>query len=82
MTATPRYRVTDLVAFTKALFVHHGLEPYKAAVVAPLLVEADMMAHDSQGLQLAVNYLRALAAATARMAPPRWSSATAIILPA
>ena len=66
MTATPRYRVTDLVAFTEAMFVHHGLEADKAAVVAPLLVEADMMGHDTHGLQLAANYLKALSSGDMR----------------
>ena len=66
MTATPRYRVTDLVAFTEALFVHHGLEADKAAVVAPMLVEADMMGHDTHGLQLAANYLKALSSGDMR----------------
>ena len=49
MTATPRYRVTDLVAFTEALFVHHGLEADKAAVVAPLLTEKIAQAKRKKG---------------------------------
>lgn len=61
MTDEPRYRVSDLSAYTESLFIGHGMDPDKAAIVAPLLVEADMMGHNTHGLQLAAGYLKALA---------------------
>ena len=55
-----RYRVDDLIGYTESLFSGHGMDADKAAIVAPLLVEADMMGHDTHGLQLAAGYLKAL----------------------
>ncbi|SDB47339.1 Ldh family oxidoreductase [Bauldia litoralis] len=55
-----RYRPADLVDFTAALFAAAGMDGDKPATVAELLVEADLMGHDTHGLNLAPNYLREL----------------------
>ncbi|HET6522333.1 MAG TPA: Ldh family oxidoreductase [Geminicoccaceae bacterium] len=51
------YRVDGLVGFTAALFQAAGLAPDRAATVAGLLVEADLMGHTTHGLALAPGYL-------------------------
>lgn len=61
MTSEIRYHAADLIAFTEALFAKAGMDADKAALVAPLLVEADLMGHTTHGLQLAPGYLGALA---------------------
>jgi len=58
---TDRYAAADLIRFAEALFAAAGLEPRKAALVAPLMVEADLMGHTTHGLQLVPGYLGALA---------------------
>jgi LDH2 family malate/lactate/ureidoglycolate dehydrogenase len=58
---TDRYDAGALVAYAEALFAAAGLEPDKAALVAPLMVEADLMGHTTHGLQLVGPYLAALA---------------------
>jgi len=55
-----RYAASDLIALAEALFAKAGLDADKAAIVAPLLVEADLMGHTTHGLQLAPPYLAAL----------------------
>lgn len=55
---TDRYAAADLVAFAHALFAGAGMADDRARVVAELLVEADLMGHDTHGLNLAANYLR------------------------
>ena len=54
------YRAQDLIAFVHALFAAGGMDGDKAALVAELLVEADLFGHDTHGLQLAAPYLREL----------------------
>ncbi|MCP5149981.1 MAG: Ldh family oxidoreductase [Chromatiales bacterium] len=56
----PRYAVAGLEAHVANLFRAGGLDAEKAAVVAQVLVEADLMGHTTHGLQLAAPYLRAL----------------------
>ncbi|MCK8786229.1 Ldh family oxidoreductase [Roseomonas sp. NAR14] len=51
-----------LVRFAAALFAAAGMEAGKAATVADILVEADMMGHDTHGLGLAARYLDEIAA--------------------
>ncbi|MFX4219552.1 MAG: Ldh family oxidoreductase [Thalassobaculum sp.] len=58
---TDRYAADALVAYAEALFAAAGLEAEKAALVAPLMVEADLMGHTTHGLQLVPPYLAALA---------------------
>jgi len=56
-----RYAADALIAYAEALFAGAGLDADKAAVVAPLMVEADLMGHSTHGLQLVPPYLAALA---------------------
>lgn len=56
-----RYAADTLTGYAEALFAAAGLEPDKAALVAPLMVEADLMGHTTHGLQLVPPYLAALA---------------------
>lgn len=53
----PAYRAHDLEGFATALFERAGLDHDKAATVAALLVEADLMGHTTHGLALAGGYL-------------------------
>lgn len=55
------YCADNLIHFAEALLAKGGMEADKAAVVAPLLVEADLMGHTTHGLQLLAPYLKALA---------------------
>jgi LDH2 family malate/lactate/ureidoglycolate dehydrogenase len=57
---TLRYRSEDLLRFAEALFAAAGMPGERAAVVAEFLVEADLMGHDTHGLNLAPGYLGAL----------------------
>jgi LDH2 family malate/lactate/ureidoglycolate dehydrogenase len=56
-----RYRATDLIEFTAALFTASGMPEDRSRVVGEILVEADLMGHDTHGLQLAPRYLDQLA---------------------
>lgn len=58
---TERYAAAALTGYAEALFAAAGLEADKAALVAPLMVEADLMGHTTHGLQLVPPYLAALA---------------------
>lgn len=58
---TERYAADDLIAYAEALFAAAGLDADKAAIVAPLMVEADLMGHTTHGLALVPPYLAALA---------------------
>lgn len=62
MTAAPRYPRADLLRFARVLLEHAGLDTEKAAAVADILVEADLLGHDTHGLQLLPSYLKALQA--------------------
>lgn len=56
-----RYRAAELRDFAAALFRHAGMEAEKAAVVAEVLVEGDLLGHDTHGLAHLPPYLDALA---------------------
>lgn len=53
-----RVDVADLRGFAASLFAAAGLEEEKAATVAEVLVEADLMGHTTHGLALAPRYLQ------------------------
>jgi LDH2 family malate/lactate/ureidoglycolate dehydrogenase len=55
-----RYAPAALNAYTEALFNAAGMDPEKSAIVAPLLVEADLMGHTTHGLAQAPAYLNGL----------------------
>ena len=57
---TPRYAAADLVRFTRVLLEHAGLDTDKALAVADILVEGDLLGHDTHGLQLLPAYLNEL----------------------
>jgi LDH2 family malate/lactate/ureidoglycolate dehydrogenase len=56
----PRYSAADLLSFATALFHAAGLPPDRAAIVAEVLVEGDLMGHTTHGLQLASRHLDAI----------------------
>lgn len=58
----PRYRADALREFASALLTKSGLAADRAATVAEILVEADLMGHTTHGLQLLAPYLQDLAA--------------------
>lgn len=58
---TARYAAADLLRFGEDLFAAAGMPRERAAIVAEFLVEADLMGHDTHGLNLAPGYLGALA---------------------
>lgn len=60
MNAITRYRAEELVRFAGALLDAAGLEPAKSNVVAQILVEGDLLGHDTHGLQLLAPYLNDL----------------------
>ncbi len=57
---TDRFRDTDLRAFARAMFIQAGMEAAKAEVVAEVLVEGDLLGHDTHGLAHLPPYLDAL----------------------
>jgi LDH2 family malate/lactate/ureidoglycolate dehydrogenase len=59
---TPRYRPADLIDFARRLFEAAGCDADKPAVIAELLVEADVLGHTTHGLALAAGYLAELEA--------------------
>lgn len=62
MNGPARHPAASLRRFATALFVAAGLEDAKAEAVAEILVEADMLGHDTHGLALAPRYLDDIAA--------------------
>src|SRR3990172_11337404 len=52
-----RYRAEELVRFATALLDKAGLESDKSKVVAEILVEGDLLGHDTHGLHLLAPYL-------------------------
>ncbi|MGH8731638.1 MAG: Ldh family oxidoreductase [Burkholderiales bacterium] len=52
-----RYRADELVRFATALLDKAGLETDKSRVVAEILVEGDLLGHNTHGLQLLAPYL-------------------------
>ncbi|MBI5767278.1 MAG: Ldh family oxidoreductase [Verrucomicrobia bacterium] len=68
----PRHPAPDLIAFAHALLEHAGLDPDKAATVAAILVEADLLGHTTHGLALLAPYLAEIAkGAMAKTGEPR-----------
>jgi L-lactate dehydrogenase len=65
---TIRYDAAALRSFAAALFEAGGLPAEKAAVVAEVLVEGDLMGHDTHGLALLAPYLDSLASGDMRAA--------------
>ena len=59
-TAPQRYRAPDLLAFATALLTRTGLASDRAAVVAEVLLEGDLLGHSTHGLDLLAPYLREL----------------------
>ncbi|MDO9709119.1 Ldh family oxidoreductase [Paracraurococcus lichenis] len=59
--APPRWDAAALRAFAATLFEQGGMEEEKAAAVAEILVEGDLMGHDTHGLALLGPYLDGLA---------------------
>ncbi len=55
-----KYDVAELKAFGARLFTAAGMPEDRAAVVSDMLIDADMMGHDTHGLNLAPQYLGAL----------------------
>lgn len=54
---TPRFSFEKLREFAIALLVRAGLEPEKAAAVADILIEGDLLGHTTHGLALLPQYL-------------------------
>ncbi|HRO61634.1 MAG TPA: Ldh family oxidoreductase, partial [Burkholderiaceae bacterium] len=52
-----RFDAGDLTAFAEALLTAAGLEADKARDVAEVLVEGDLLGHDTHGLGLLPGYL-------------------------
>ncbi len=61
MTSSPKttFQADDLVSFATALFQGAGLSGERAETIGRLLVEADLLGHNTHGLQLAGAYLDA-----------------------
>jgi LDH2 family malate/lactate/ureidoglycolate dehydrogenase len=59
-----RIHAPQLIAFAGALLRRAGLEPDKADAVARILVEGDLLGHDTHGLALLPPYLAAIEAGT------------------
>ncbi len=57
---TNRYDAANLIAFAKSLLEKLDLSPERAAVVADILVEGDLIGHTTHGLQLLAPYLKEL----------------------
>lgn len=57
---TKRYDVDNLIAFAESLLKKSDLSPERAAVVADILVEGDLIGHTTHGLQLLAPYLKEL----------------------
>ena len=57
----PTYRHTDLLGFAQRLLEASGLAADRAAIVAEVLVEGDLLGHTTHGLALLPGYLNAIA---------------------
>ena len=53
----PRYAADDLLRFARVLLERAGLDTDKARAVADVLMEADLLGHDTHGLSLLASYL-------------------------
>ena len=58
--AVHRYAYDELLAYARRLFMAAGLDEEKAAAVAWVLVESDVIGHTTHGLALVPTYLAAL----------------------
>jgi L-lactate dehydrogenase len=58
MAAAPRYRAETLTRFAGGLLAQAGLAPDRAEAVAEILVEGDLLGHDTHGLALLAPYLK------------------------
>jgi L-lactate dehydrogenase len=58
MPQQPAYKPDELIEWARNLFEERGTEPDKAATIAKILVEGDLLGHDTHGLALAGPYLR------------------------
>lgn len=58
----PRWRASDLREFAFDLLGKAGMPGDRAAVVADILIEGDLMGHTTHGLQLLVPYLKSIEA--------------------
>jgi L-lactate dehydrogenase len=58
MAMPSRYLAFDLVDFSTALLEHAGLSRDRARTVSEVLVEADLLGHDTHGLDQLAGYLR------------------------
>src|SRR5262245_39699144 len=56
----PRYSADGLLKFATTLLSRSGLNDEKAGAVARILVEADLLGHDTHGLNLLGPYLNEL----------------------
>ncbi len=56
-TNADRYDHSILKEFASSLLTASGMEPSKSAVIADVLVEGDLLGHDTHGLQLLAPYL-------------------------
>jgi L-lactate dehydrogenase len=54
---TPRYAADALRTYATALLDAAGMEPTKSPTIAEVLVEADLLGHDTHGLNLLAGYL-------------------------
>lgn len=68
----PRFKASDLETYAQALLEQAGLAPAVAREVAQVLLEGDLLGHDTHGLHLLAGYLRELDAGTmTRAGAPR-----------
>lgn len=59
-----RYSVAQLNAFALAILTESGMQPEAAQDVAGILIEGDLLGHDTHGLQLLAGYAGAVADGT------------------
>ncbi len=64
--STIRYQHSALTAFAQDLLQRAGLEPDKATAVAEVLVEGDLLGHDTHGLAQLPGYLGEIASGSMR----------------
>ena len=62
--ATHRYVANDLLGFANGLLLRAGVDAEIAGVVAEVLLEGDLLGHDTHGLALLASYLRELESGT------------------
>lgn len=62
--ATNRYVANTLLGFANGLLVQAGVDAEIASVVADVLLEGDLLGHDTHGLALLASYLRELESGT------------------